>query len=128
MAIELPGQPKPPVLANADLSTKQYRFVKMVGDFLVNVCTAITDTPCGVLQDKPTLNMAADVVSFGITKVVAGGTIAAGGRIGTDVNGAAVALTEGTSTTAYVVGFALQAAVAGDTFSAYIDPVPHRAA
>lgn len=130
MAIEIAGQPKAPVTAAADLSSgKQYRFVKLTGDLAVNVCSAATDVPYGVLQDKPVNNFAADVMTRGITKVIAGGTVAAGDRIGTDANGAAVKLTEGTDTTKYVVGVALQAAVSGDIFSADIDcSTPGRAA
>jgi hypothetical protein len=107
MAIEVPGHPKAPVSAAADLSTKQYRFVKLTGRHQVNVCSGATDAPYGVLQDKPASGVAADVMTRGITKVIAGGTIAAGDRIGTDANGAAVKLTEGTDTTKYIVGVAL---------------------
>lgn len=127
MAFEIPGHPKPPAVAAADLSTKQYRFVK--GAASVNVCSAATDCPSGVLQDKPTSGQAADVMVFGVTKLIAGGTIAAGDRIGPDANGAAVKLTEGTDTTKYISGRAEQAAVSGDTFSAFINCInPHRAA
>jgi hypothetical protein len=129
MAIEVPGHPKAPVTAAADLSAKQFFFVKLTGDFSVNLAAAATDAPYGVLQDKPTSGQAADVMTRGITKLVAGGTIAAGDRIGTDAAGKAVKKTEGTDTTNYVVGVALQAAVANDIFSADIDcAVPHRAA
>src|SRR5258705_7006664 len=104
MAYEIPGHPKPAVVTAADLSTKQFRFVKHTADNTVNVCAAATDCPSGVLQDKSASGVAADVMSMGLTKLVAGGTIAAGDRIGTDANGAAVKLTEGTDTTKYVAG------------------------
>lgn len=129
MTFEIPGHPKPPAKAAADLSTKKYRFVKLTADSTVNVCSAATDAPSGVLQDNPTSGQQADVMAFGITKLIAGGTIAAGARIGTDANGAAVALVEGTDTTKYVAGHAEQAAVAGDAFAAFINCItPHRAA
>lgn len=129
MAIEIPGQPKAPLTAAADLSAKQFRFVKLTGDLQVNVCSGATDCPNGVLQDKPLSGQAADVMTFGITKLVAGGSISAGDRIGTDANGAAVKLTEGTDSTKYIAGHALVGASSGDVFSAFIDCAkPHRAA
>lgn len=121
MAIEIPGHPKAPFTAAADLSTKQYRFVKITADLAVNVCSGATDCPCGVLQDKPLSGVAAEVMTFGITKVVAGGNITAGDRIQSDANGAATKITEGTDTTHYSVGHALVGAASGDIFSAYID-------
>ncbi len=129
MAYEIQGHPKATLSAAADLSAKQYRFVKHTADMNVNVCSAATDCPSGVLQDKPVSGVAADVMTMGLTKLVAGGTIAADDRIGTDANGAAVKLTEGTDTTKYIAGRAEQAAVSGDTFTAYINCInPHRAA
>lgn len=129
MSYEIPGHPKAPSIAAADLTSKQFRFVKLTGDDVVNVCSAVTDVPCGVLQDKPQSGAAADVMTLGLSKLVAGGPIAAGDRIGSDANGAAVKLTEGTDTTKYVAGHARQAAVAGDIFTAFIDCIrPHRAA
>jgi hypothetical protein len=131
MAIEVPGQPLlVGATAAADLSSgKQFRFMKLTADFAVNVCSGVTDVPVGVLQDNPVSGAAASVMVQGISKLIAGGTIAAGDRLGTDANGAAIKLTEGTDTTKYIVATALQSAVSGDTFSAYIDcGSPHRAA
>lgn len=129
MAFEIPGQPKAPLTAAADLSAKQYRFVKLTADLAVNVCSGATDCPAGVLQDKPTSGQAAEVMEFGITKLVAGGSISAGDRIKTDANGAAVKITEGTDTTHYSVGHALMGAASGDIFSAFINCAnPHRGA
>jgi hypothetical protein len=129
MAIEIQGLPKAPLTAAADLSAKQFRFVKITADFAVNVCSGATDCPNGVLQDKPVSGAAADVMTFGISKVVAGGSISAGDRIMTDANGAAIKATEGTDTTKYVVGHALMGASSSDIFSAFIDCAkPHRGA
>jgi hypothetical protein len=130
MAYEKPGHPKPSVTAAADLSSgKQFRFVKHTADNAVNVCSAATDCPSGVLQDGPKSGDPADVMTMGLTKVIAGGTIAAGDRVGTDANGAAVKLTEGTDTTKYIAGRAEQAAVTGDIFTVFINCInPHRAA
>jgi len=133
MALEILGQPKAPLVAGADLSasTNQFCFVKPdgVNDFSVILCAAATDVPIGVLQDTPSLGQAATVESIGISKVIAGGTITVGQEVGTDASGHAVPLTPGTDTTKFVVGRALQSAVAGDIFSVFLDCVcPGRAA
>ena len=78
--------------ASADLSAKQYHFVKMSGNNTVTVCAAITDIPIGVLQNTPSSGQAASVCLFGITKVVADGTLAAGNVIGTSADGQADAI------------------------------------
>ena len=79
--------------ASADLSDEQFRFVKVSGNNTVDVCDGIVDQPIGVLQNNPKLGEAADVAIFGVTKIKAGGTIVAGGTIGTDAVGEAVAVT-----------------------------------
>jgi hypothetical protein len=115
--------------ANADLSAKQYLFVKIVTGSKVDVCSAATDVPCGVLVDKPKSGDTSQVQVTGLGKVKAGGTIAAGDLLGTDANGAAVKLTVGTDTTKYVVAQALEAAVTGDYFEILLNALtPHRAA
>ena len=50
--------------ASADLSGKQYHFVKMSGNNTVTVCAAITDVPIGVLQNTPTSGQA-DAIAAG---------------------------------------------------------------
>ena len=114
--------------ASADLSAKQYHFVKMSGNNTVTVCAAITDRPIGVLQNTPTSGQAAEVCLFGITKVVADGTLAAGGLVGTSADGQADAIAAGTDTTVTVVGMALNAASAGDTVEMFLNPTGARAA
>jgi len=114
--------------ASADLSAKQYHFVKMSGNNTVTVCAAITDVPIGVLQNNPTSGQAAEVCLFGISKVVADGTLAAGNVIGTSLDGQADAITAGSDTTVYVMGIALNAASAGETVEAFINTTAGRAA
>lgn len=114
--------------ASADLSAKQYHFVKMSGNGTVTVCAAITDVPIGVLQNNPASGAAAEVCLFGITKVVADGTLAAGNRIGTSLDGQADAITAGSDTTVTVVGIALNAAAAGETVEMFLNPTGARAA
>jgi len=114
--------------ASADLSSKQYHFVKISGNNTVTVCAAITDVPVGVLQNAPASGGAAEVCIFGVTKVVADGTLAAGNRIGTSADGQADAITAGTDTTVTTVGQALNAASAGETVEIFFNPSGARAA
>ena len=114
--------------ASADLSAKQYHFVKMSGNNTVTVCAAITDAPIGVLQNSPASGSAAEVCLFGVTKVVADGTLAAGNLIGTSADGQADAIAAGTDTTVTTVGQALNAASAGETVEMFFNPSGARAA
>lgn len=108
--------------AAADLSAKQYHFVKLASATTVNVCTAITDVPIGVLQNTPTSGQAAEVCIFGITKVVADGILAAGNIIGTSNDSQADAISRGTDTTVTIMGQAIEAAAAGETVTMFLNP------
>ena len=114
--------------ASADLSAKQYHFVKMSGNNTVTVCAAITDVPIGILQNSPASGGAAEVCLFGISKVVADGTLAAGNVIGTSADGQADAIAAGTDTTVYTMGIALNAAAAGETVEMFVNATAGRAA
>lgn len=114
--------------ASADLSSKQYHFVKLSGDNTVTVTAAITDKTVGVLQNAPKSGQAAEVCVFGVTKVVADGTLAAGNLIGTSADAQADAIAAGTDTTVYVVGQALEAASAGETATMFFNPSNARSA
>ena len=108
--------------ASADLSSKQYHFVKMSGNNTVTVCAAITDVPVGVLQNNPASGGVAEVALLGVTKVVADGTLAAGNLIGTSADGQADAIAAGTDTTVYLMGVAVSAASAGETTTMILNP------
>lgn len=114
MAMEGSLQTIPGLKANADLSAKQFRVMKMAAAHAVTVCAATTDKPVGVLQDAPTSGNPASVAFAGVTKAKAGGTIAAGDTVGCDANGAVVTYVEGTDTTKYRVGIAQSAGANGD--------------
>jgi hypothetical protein len=101
-------------VAAADLSAKQYYFVKFNGSNGIVVCSGATDRPIGVLQNAPLSGQEAEILVAGGTKVAVGGTIGDGGAIKTDANGKAVALTVGTDTTHYLVGTALADAASGE--------------
>tara|TARA_B100000131_G_scaffold321364_1_gene371894 strand:- start:1672 stop:2061 length:390 start_codon:yes stop_codon:yes gene_type:complete len=114
--------------AAADLSSKQYHIVKLASATTVNVCSAITDVPIGILQNDPESGEVAEICFMGISKIVADGTIAAGNLIATSADGQADAVAAGTDTTVYPVGQAIGAASAGETFTAYINIANGRAA
>lgn len=114
--------------AAADLSAKQYHFVKLASATTVNVCTGITDVPIGILQNAPTSGQAAEIAIFGISKVVADGTLAAGNIIGTSADSQADAITRGSDATVTVMGIAIEAASAGETVTMFLNPSGCRAA
>jgi hypothetical protein len=97
------------LIAGADLSAKQYYFVKMSADNTCVLCSAATDVPIGVLQNSPISGAEASVLVVGGTKLVAGAAIAAGVKIGTASTGKADAKVAGTDTTEYTVGQVLLA-------------------
>ena len=117
MAYESPSVSIGTFTAAADLSAKQYHFVIMASATTVNVATAITNAPIGILQNNPTSGQQAVVQVFGVSKVVADGTLAAGNFIGTSADGQADAISPGTDTTVYMMGQCIQAASAGETTS-----------
>lgn len=123
--IKVPG-----LKASADLSAKQYYFVKLSGAATVDVCAAATDKPIGVLQNAPASGEEAEVCCYGVTKVSADAALSAGALIGTSSDGQADAKTPGTDTTEYVVGQVIEAtgAAAGLATALVNCANPHRAA
>lgn len=76
--------------AGADLSEKQYRFVKQNSSAQALACSVAGESALGVLQNDPASGQAATVAFFGATKIVLGGTVAAGESVATDNAGRAV--------------------------------------
>lgn len=109
--------------AGADLSTKQFYFVKLSGTGRgVVVCNGATDQPIGVLQNKPTSGQIAEVMVIGLSKVSGDADLAIGDLIGTSGDGQADAKTPGTDTTEYVVGRVIdENGAAGGLVSALIN-------
>jgi hypothetical protein len=69
----------------------QYRFVQVTGPHTCGLAGS-TDTPVGVLQNKPQIEgMAATVAIAGISLVEAGGAVDAGASVGADADGRATA-------------------------------------
>tara|TARA_Y100001938_G_C8073324_1_gene424446 strand:+ start:1670 stop:2050 length:381 start_codon:yes stop_codon:yes gene_type:complete len=112
--------------AGADLSGDQYKFVKLSAGKAV-LCSAATDIPVGVLQNKPASGAAATVAVSGVTKLLSGGTISSGDQLGTDGSGTGDTKTSA-DTTEYVCGTALADASSGEVLSALINTeAPHKA-
>ena len=128
MAYQSPSVTVGTFTAAADLSAKQYHFVSLASATTVNVCTAITNAPIGILQNNPTSGQQAVVQVFGVSKVVADGTLAAGNFIGTSADGQADAISPGTDTTVYMTGQCIQAASAGETTTMFLNITNCRAA
>jgi hypothetical protein len=116
--------------AAADLSTKQYYFVKINTSGQAALCSGATDKPVGVLQNTPTSGQAAEVLVVGGTKIVASASLDEGVAIGTTAAGKAGAKVVGTDTTNYIVGQVISAAGAdGEILTAVINCAsPARAA
>lgn len=95
----------------------QFLAVKLVGARLVDLVTANSDTVYGVLQNKPAAGQAADNVISGVTKLMAGGTIAAGAAVMPATTGVCI-----TATSTYGFAVAIEAAVSGQIFTAKLTP------
>ena len=121
MAFEESGTDLGVFLAGADLSDKQFYFVKLASATTVVVCSAITDVVMGVLQNNPASGGQAIVRVFGMSKVSANETLAVGHVIGTSSDGQASRITLGSSTTVHVCGQAVEAGDSGEVLTAFIN-------
>lgn len=109
MAYEIPGFKIGTLRAGADLSTKQFTFVKLNSSGQVVAVAAATDIPIGILQNTPGSLAVADVMSNGISKLVAGGSIPAGALVLTDAAGKGSAYTSpGAGTVSLSLGQVLE--------------------
>lgn len=118
-------------ISSGDLSTGQFKFVKFSATDTVALCSALTDVPCGVLQNAPdAAGKPAVVCVFGQTKVSSDAALAAGALIGPSADAQADARVIGTDITHYVVGQVSKASgAAGEMAEALINCLnPHRAA
>jgi len=116
--------------AAADLSAKQYHFVKVDADGKAAACNGATDVPIGVLQNDPTAGQTCEIVVVGVTKISSDAALDEGNLIGTSGDGQADAKTVGSDTTEYVVGQMMTATgAAGVIGTALVNCAnPHRAA
>lgn len=124
--ITLPG-----LTAAADLSTKQFYFVKKnTTDNQVALCSVDGEVVLGVLQNKPAAaGRAATVVVHGVTKVVASETLTAGDKIGTD-NAGKAKIVEISATGAdvgdYVYGTVIEGCAANELATVFIGAPAYR--
>ncbi len=91
-------------VADVDLRTKQFYFVKRTTTGTIDVQTTAGGKCCGVLQDKPKAGTEANVMDRGDSKVVCGAAVAIDQDVDCDAQGRAVP-----HTTGVVVGTALTA-------------------
>jgi hypothetical protein len=106
--------------ANADLSNKQYHFVRYVATEKCDQASLDTNSGLiGVLQNKPGSGEFATIAYAGVGKVVAGAAVTAGDVLTTNSSGRAVTVTSGDM----AAGRALMAAGAnGDIITALLFP------
>lgn len=107
------------LLADADLSAKQYRFVTIDSSGGVIVATSGADA-IGVTQNNPASGKSTDVmVGIGITKIVAGEAMPAGAPVSADSTGRG----QYAATGEYTLGRLLEAATAaGDIVAMLFQP------
>ena len=107
MAFENPVSTFPGLEAAADLSTHQFKFVKVTANRRVNI-TGAGEQAIGVLQDDPdAAGKSAAVWGPGSTsKVVAGAAVTAGDKVMSDATGRAITATS----TNFINGVAIEAA------------------
>lgn len=109
------------LVAAADLSAKQYQFVKLDANGKAAAIAAITDVPIGVLQNAPTSGQEAEVLITGGTKLVASEAITLPAFLSVSSAGKADKIAT-TDTTQYVVAQAVTAAGAADeVFTAVVN-------
>ena len=112
--------------AERDLSTEQYRFVKMGGAAgRIDICVDAGNLVLGVLQNKPNAaNKLCTIRVMGTTKIVCSGTVTEMARVGTSSDGrCAVATGDG----ALVAGISLEAGAEGDIIEILLTPAAQRA-
>lgn len=129
MAYEIPGL-SISLVAGGDLSSSQYKFVKLNSSGQVVDVAAATDIPVGILQNKPASGATAEVMVYGVSKLQGDADLARGNQIGTSADGQADAKTVTTDATEYVVGQVIEdnAAAAGLITVLFSCTNPHRAA
>lgn len=106
--------------AAADLSAKQYYFVKVDTSGKIALAAAATDAIVGVLQNTPASGEQATYRFGGTAKIVLGGTVDEGEWVTSDSNGKGVA----TTTDGNIAVRALEAGVAGDIIEVQLPMIP----
>ena len=111
--------------AAADLSAKQYNFVKLDGngDVVLTDASSAGEIPIGVLQNAPTSGQAATVMIVGISKVEAGVAFDEGVKIACSDSGSSADDGQAVAADASdnVVGQAITAGAADEYITAAIN-------
>ena len=119
MAYDHVGLPSFTMEAGQDLSTHQYKFVKIATDGQVDPAGAGLDID-GVVQNDPSVaGQAATIQRYGITKVIAGDTLTVGMRVKSDSVGRAIDAGSGDS-----IGKVLVAAAVGERATVLLEASP----
>ena len=119
--VEVGGHIDPTVVdilleAAADLSSSQFLFVEADSNGDVTVCNAAGEHAIGVLQNAPASGAIAIVRVHGPSRVIAGGTVAAGAKIATTSAGKSKAAVAATGTAVVLTD------VTGAALAAFTDP------
>lgn len=108
------------LIAGADLSAKQFYFVKIdtsTGNVILTATAG--EKAIGVLQNAPTSGQAALVRVFGVSKVKVGAAFSApGSLVATTTSGTATPATTGT----FPIGQLLPTAASGDLATMHVNP------
>jgi len=106
--------------AGADLSAKQYFFVKINSSGDAVLCSAATDKPIGVLQNDPASGEEASIVVVGGTKLVTSAACDEGTVVGTASTGKGAPYVAGTDSTKFIVGSVILASGADNEIATVI--------
>lgn len=100
----------------------QFLTVKMSTsvDLTVNLTTAVAERIIGILQNKPSTGIAADVGFAGISKAVAGATIVPADQLMTSSTAPGTLIPFTTAVGTYPCAVALNAATVGAVFDAFL--------
>ena len=102
--------------AAADYKLKQFYAMRQTAgtEGSATLCSAVTDRVLGILQNKPDINQAAEIMIMGISKAVSDGTtaIAAGDPLTVDTSGRVV---KNATADRPTIGMALQPSTAVGT-------------
>ena len=100
------------MIASEDLSTSQYKILNVSGDNTVALRVAAGAGVLGILDNSPKNGENATVVVAGLTRCMAGGTVAAGSWISVTASGTGLATTSGQ----YILGKSITGVASGAYF------------
>ena len=120
MAYERPGEKDGHHRAAGDYRAIRFRFMVQNAQGLMAQNTTAGGRVTGVLQNKPILNEACEVMLTGVSKAEIGAAVAVGARLASDATGRLITAVAGN----HVVGEAeTAAAAAGEIISVRLAPI-----